>query len=63
MQMNEAEKIAIFIPAYNVAHTLPLVIDRIPREIKEIVKEIFVALWYLAWYLNISKTSSYNRLT
>ena len=20
------------------------------------------ALWYLAWYLNISKTSSYNRL-
>lgn len=42
MQMNEAEKIAIFIPAYNVAHTLPLVIDRIPQEIKEKVKEIFV---------------------
>lgn len=36
------EKVAIFIPAYNVAHTLPLVIDRIPKSIKKKVKEIFI---------------------
>jgi len=38
----EEKKIAIFIPAYNAASTLPMVIDRIPKEIKEKVKEIFV---------------------
>jgi glycosyltransferase involved in cell wall biosynthesis len=37
-----ALKIAIFIPAYNAAYTLPVVLDRIPAEIKEKVKEIFV---------------------
>ncbi|MEK6954519.1 MAG: glycosyltransferase family 2 protein [Candidatus Micrarchaeota archaeon] len=36
------KKIAIFIPTYNAAHTLPRVIDRIPREIKKRVKEIIV---------------------
>ncbi len=36
------EKIAIFIPAYNVAHTLPMVIDRIPKSIKKKVKEILI---------------------
>ena len=40
--MPEPLKIAIFIPAYNAAFTLPLVLDRIPAEIKEKVKEIFV---------------------
>lgn len=35
-------KIAIFIPAYNAAYTLPAVLDRIPPEIKEKVKQIFV---------------------
>jgi len=35
-------KIAIFIPAYNASKTLPLLIDRIPKEIKKRVKEIFV---------------------
>lgn len=35
-------KIAIFIPAYNAATTIPLVIDRIPEQIKKEVKEIFV---------------------
>ncbi len=40
--MKRKEKVAIFIPAYNVAHTLPLVIDRIPKEIKDVVKEIFI---------------------
>lgn len=35
-------KIAIFIPAYNAAFTLPLVLDRIPPEIKEKVQQIFV---------------------
>ena len=34
--------IAIFIPTYNAARTLPTVIDRIPEEIKARVKEIFV---------------------
>ena len=36
------KKIAIFIPAYNVGQTLPLTLDRIPKEIKENVAEIFV---------------------
>jgi len=35
-------KIAIFIPAYNAAFTLPAVLDRIPPEIKERVQQIFV---------------------
>jgi glycosyltransferase involved in cell wall biosynthesis len=35
-------KIAIFIPAYNAATTLPLVLERIPAEIKQKVKQIFV---------------------
>ena len=35
-------KIAIFIPAYNAAYTLPVVLDRIPPEIKEKVRQIFV---------------------
>jgi len=36
-------KIAIFIPTYNAARTLPIVLDRIPKEIKNKVSEIFVA--------------------
>ncbi len=36
-------KVAIFIPTYNAAKTLPLVLDRIPNEIKDYVTEIFVA--------------------
>ena len=39
--MPESE-IAIFIPAYNAAYTLPVVLDRIPNEIKDRVKQIFV---------------------
>ncbi len=35
-------KVAIFIPTYNASKTLPLLIDRIPKEIKNKVKEIFV---------------------
>lgn len=35
-------KIAIFIPCYNAATTLPKVLDRIPEEIKQKVKQIFV---------------------
>jgi len=35
-------KIAIFIPSYNASKTLPLLIDRIPKDIKRKVKEIFV---------------------
>ncbi|PCI40755.1 MAG: glycosyl transferase [Elusimicrobia bacterium] len=35
-------KIAIFIPAFNAASTLPKVLDRIPPEIKEKVKQIFI---------------------
>ncbi len=37
------QKIAIFIPTYNAAKTLPIVLDRIPAKIKKQVKEIFVA--------------------
>lgn len=40
--MNQPPKIAIFIPAYNAAYTLPVVLDRIPGEIKEKVRQIFV---------------------
>lgn len=36
------KKIAIFIPAYNVSSTIPIVIDRIPKELKQKLKEIFV---------------------
>jgi glycosyltransferase involved in cell wall biosynthesis len=35
-------RIAIFIPAYNAAYTLPFVLDRIPEELKKKVKKIFV---------------------
>lgn len=35
-------KIAIYIPAFNAATTLPEVLDRIPEKIKENVTEIFV---------------------
>jgi len=36
------KKIAIFIPTYNAAKTLPILLDRIPDEIKDNVKEIFI---------------------
>jgi glycosyltransferase involved in cell wall biosynthesis len=36
------EKMAIFIPAYNAAATLPRVIERIPSNIKNVVEEILV---------------------
>jgi len=36
------KKIAIIIPAYNTSQTLPLVLERIPDEIKDKVVEIFV---------------------
>lgn len=36
------KKVAIFIPAYNAAKTLSIVLDRIPPDIKRIVEEIFV---------------------
>jgi len=35
-------KIAIYIPAYNAGRTLPLVLDRIPEEVKRRVGEIFI---------------------
>ena len=35
-------KLAIYIPAYNAAHTVALVLDRIPAEIKDKVEEIFI---------------------
>ena len=35
-------KIAIFIPAYNAATTLPRVLDRIPQSIRDEVREVFV---------------------
>ena len=37
------KKILIFIPTYNAARTLPLLIDRIPHGLKKKVKEILVA--------------------
>ena len=40
--MHKQKKIAIFIPTYNAGSTVPLVIDRIPEDIKKRVKEIFV---------------------
>lgn len=35
-------KIAIYIPTYNAGRTLPLVLDRIPQEVKGRVAEIFI---------------------
>lgn len=35
--------ILLFVPTYNAARTLPLLIDRIPSSIKEGVKEIFIS--------------------
>lgn len=35
-------RIAIFIPAYNAGRTLPMVLDRIPLDVKREVEEIFV---------------------
>lgn len=35
-------RIAIFIPAYNCAKTLPGVLDRIPQQVREAAEEIFV---------------------
>jgi len=43
VSLNNSPKIAIFIPTYNAAKTLPRVLDRIPGKIKHNVKEIFVA--------------------
>ncbi len=40
--MTKKQKIAIFIPAYNAAKTLPIVLDRIPESLKKEVEEIFV---------------------
>lgn len=40
--MNSTLKIAIFIPAFNAASTLPKVLDRIPPQIRDEVQEIFV---------------------
>ncbi|HLC46441.1 MAG TPA: glycosyltransferase family 2 protein [Candidatus Nanoarchaeia archaeon] len=40
--IKKEKKIAIFIPVYNAAKTLPIVIDRIPERIKKKVKEIIV---------------------
>ena len=39
---SEHKKIAIYIPARNAAATLPIVLDRIPDEVKKKVREIFV---------------------
>lgn len=35
-------KIAIYIPTYNAGRTLPLVLDRIPEDLKRRVEEIFI---------------------
>ena len=35
-------KMAIYIPAYNAASTLPRVLERIPAHLKEVVEEVFV---------------------
>jgi glycosyltransferase involved in cell wall biosynthesis len=40
--MSKDLKVAVFIPAYNAAKTLPIVIDRIPEEIKKNAAEIFI---------------------
>jgi len=40
--MKNELKIAIFIPTYNASRTLPILLDRIPNEIKNNVKEIFI---------------------
>jgi glycosyltransferase involved in cell wall biosynthesis len=38
----EDMKIAIYIPAYNGASTIPMVLDRIPENIRRIAAEIFI---------------------
>jgi len=40
--MKNNKKIAIFIPTYNASKTLPILLDRIPSELKKKVKEIFI---------------------
>lgn len=35
-------RIAIYIPAYNAGRTLPVVLDRIPQDVKSRVEEIFI---------------------
>ena len=40
--MKKDLKVAIFIPAYNAAKTLPIVIDRIPEAVKKNASEIFI---------------------
>jgi len=40
--MEKDIKIAIFIPTYNASRTLPILLNRIPDEIKNKVKEIFI---------------------
>ena len=35
-------KIAIYIPAYNGASTIPTVLDRIPEDIRRLAAEIFI---------------------
>ena len=40
--MKNELKIAIFIPTYNASRTLPILLDRIPNEIKNNVREIFI---------------------
>lgn len=40
--MKKGLKVAIFIPAYNAAKTLPIVIDRIPEDVKRNAAEIFI---------------------
>jgi len=40
--MKKDLKVAIFIPAYNAAKTLPIVIDRIPEDVKKSAAEIFI---------------------
>ncbi|MDO8339024.1 MAG: glycosyltransferase family 2 protein [Candidatus Burarchaeum sp.] len=36
------KKIVIYVPTYNVAHTLPLVLDRIPAELKTRASELLI---------------------
>jgi len=40
--MKNKKKIAIYIPAWNVSHIITMVLDRIPKEIKQKVTEIIV---------------------
>ena len=48
-------KIAIFIPAYNAAYTLPVVLDLIPESIKEKVQKIFTQLVRAVTYVHNSQ--------